>query len=264
MKKVLVRSGGDLATAVVQKLHHAGFQVVVSELSRPMMVRRTVSFSNAVYEKTYTVEDITAEHVQDVSEIGHCLLKGHVPVLTVSEDEIIKVFEPHIFVDATLSKKPVSYKKNDFDVMIGLGPDIEAGVNVDVVIETCRGHDLGRLIFEGFAKANTSIPGFIDGYGKERVLRAPCDGAVQCYYKIGDSVKKDTVIMTVDGHEVVSQIDGVIRGLIHPSVIVYKGLKVGDVDPRGSSEYCYSISDKGRNIAGGVLEALLILLEGKL
>jgi xanthine dehydrogenase accessory factor len=140
-----------------------------------------------------------------------------------------------------------------------LGPDIEAGKNVDVVIETCRGHNLGRLIFSGYAIANTSIPGFIDGYGKERVLRAPCDGKITCDLKIGDKVKAGQVIMTVEGMPVLAQISGVIRGLIHPDVMVHKGLKVGDVDPRGTSDYCYTISDKGRNIAGGVLEAVIML-----
>jgi xanthine dehydrogenase accessory factor len=259
-RRVLVRSGGDLASAVIQKLHRAGFTLVVSELEKPMMVRRTVSFSNAVYEGEYTVEDIKSVHVTSREMMDQCIQDGHIPIITLPEQVIITWFRPEIFIDATLSKKKVIYQKDDFDMIIGLGPDIEAGVNADIVIETCRGHDLGRLIFSGFAIPNTSIPGFIDGFAKERVLRAPTDGVIDTDCSIGDYVTKGDAVMTVDSIPVYSQIDGVIRGLIHPSVRARKGLKVGDVDPRGSAAYCHSISDKGRNIAGGVLEAILILM----
>ena len=258
--KVLVRSGGDLASAVVQKLHRSGFKVVISELEHPMMVRRTVSFSNSVYTKRFSVEGIEAVYVKNQKELEDCLSKGSIPVTTLSEEALFKFYRPSIFIDATLSKKPVEYKRTDFDIVIGLGPEIEAGVNADAVIETCRGHDLGRILFKGFAKKNTSIPGFIDGYAKERVLRAPCDGHIVTEHSIGDMVKKHDVIMTVDSKPVLAQIDGVIRGLIHPNTIVREGLKIGDIDPRGTKDYCYTISDKGRNIAGAVLEAVLYLL----
>lgn len=257
--KVLVRSGGDLASAVVQKLYRCGFEVVISELNHPRMVRRTVSFSNAVYEETFEVEGISAKHVKDAKDILDCLDKKFIPVVTDSEENILKVFKPDIFIDATLSKKKVNYTKDFCAIVIGLGPEIVAGYEADIVIETSRGHDLGRLIQEGKAKPNTSIPGFIDGYGRERVLRAPCSGIIQTNKNIGDFVKKDETVMTVDGIPVKAQIDGIIRGLIHPSITVTKGLKLGDVDPRGASDYCYTISDKGRNIAGGVLEAIFIL-----
>ncbi len=260
-KRVLVRSGGDLASAVVQKLYRCGFEIVISELEQPRMVRRTVSFSNAVYEGDYEVEGVRAVHVKDVKDISLYLKQKLIPVVTDSEIEILEVYKPDIFIDATLSKKPVTYNKDYMPIVIGLGPEIVSGRDADIVIETCRGHDLGRLIFEGVAKPNTSIPGFIDGYGKERVLRAPCDGKIETLKKIGDIVKKDEIIITVNGMPVRSQINGIIRGLIHPSVMVTKGLKIGDVDPRGSYDYCFTISDKGRNIAGGVLEAILILLK---
>ncbi|MCH4887800.1 EF2563 family selenium-dependent molybdenum hydroxylase system protein [Acidaminobacter sp. JC074] len=261
--KVLVRGGGDLASAVIQKFYRTGFNLVVSELPTPIVVRRTVSFCNAVYEGTFSVEGIKAVHIESCDEIDKCHQEGSIPVLTVDEALIKEAFQPHIFVDATLSKKQVDYHIGDYQIMIGLGPEIEAGVNVDTVIETCRGHDLGRLITNGFAKKNTSIPGFIDGYAKERVLRAPCSGKVESKYEIGDSVSKGDRIMTIDGQPVYAKIDGIIRGLIHPSITATKGLKVGDVDPRGKLDYCYSISDKGRNIAGAVLEAVMILLERK-
>lgn len=259
-KRVLVRSGGDLASAVVQKLYRCGFEIVICELEHPRMVRRTVSFSNAVYEGKYEVEGIRAVHVKDAKDISLHLKKKLIPVVTDSEKNVLEVYKPDVFIDATLSKKQVTYNKEYMPIVIGLGPEIIAGKDADIVIETCRGHDLGRLIFEGVAKPNTSIPGFIDGYGKERVLRAPCDGKIETHKKIGDMVLKDEIILTVNEMPVRSQVNGVIRGLIHPSVVVTKGLKIGDVDPRGSSDYCFTISDKGRNIAGGVLEAILLLL----
>lgn len=260
-KNVLVRSGGDLASAVIQKLYRCGFQIVVCELKHPRMVRRTVSFSNAVYEGGYQVEGIKAIHIKNAKDIPLHLKENLVLVVTDLETKILEVYQPDIFIDATLSKNKVSYNKDYMPIVIGLGPEIIAGKDADIVIETCRGHNLGRLIYKGVAKANTSVPGFIDGYANERVLRAPCDGDIKMNKKIGDRVHKNELVLTVNNIPVRSQINGVIRGLIHPSVGVTKGLKVGDVDPRGSAEYCYTISDKGRNIAGGVLEAVLMLME---
>ncbi len=260
-KRVLVRGGGDLASAVIQKLYRIGFKVVVSELSTPIVVRRTVSFCNAVFEGHYTVEGIKAVYLNNCDGIDRCHDKGEIPILSVKESDIKEQFQPDIFIDATLSKKKVDYMIGDYPIMIGMGPEIEAGKNVDIVIETSRGHNLGRLITEGYALPNTSIPGFIDGYAKERVLRAPCDGMVKTTHKIGNLVKKGELILTVDGEPVYAKIDGVIRGLIHPSIEATEGLKLGDIDPRGKLEYCFSISDKGRNIAGGVLEAIMMLLD---
>ena len=261
--KVLVRGGGDLASAVIQKLYRSGFQVVVSELETPKMVRRTVSYSNAIYENHYVVEEIEAVWIKSVDEIDTRIAQGKVPILTLDETEIYDYFKPDVFVDATVSKKAVDYTKAYAQLVIGLGPNIEAGVDAHVVIETSRGHDLGRLIFSGFAKENTHIPGDIGGYTHERVLRAPCAGIMKCDKKIGDLVSAGEVIMTIDDEPVKTEIDGVLRGLIHENVKITEGLKVGDIDPRGDTHYCFTISDKGRNLAGGVLEAILIGLKSK-
>lgn len=261
--KVLVRGGGDLSSAVIQKLYRSGFQVVVSELEKPKMVRRTVSFANAIYENPYVVEELEAVWIKSVDAIETTLAQGKIPVMTISESEIYDFFKPDVFVDATLSKKKVNYTKAYAQLVIGLGPNIEAGVEAHTVIETSRGHDLGRLIFKGLAKENTHIPGDIGGYTHERVLRAPCTGLMKCDKKIGDLVSVGDVIMTVEGKPVRAEIDGVLRGLIHESVKITEGLKVGDIDPRGHTHYCFTISDKGRNIAGGVLEAVLIGLKSK-
>ncbi len=259
MKKVYIRGGGDLATAVIQKLHRSGFDVLVRELENPRMVRRNVSISNAIYENEITVEDVTAKYAKNMDEVSECFEKRIIPVVTMDEKEIFESFNPDVFVDATLRKKEADYSKDSADIVIALGPSIVAGKDADVVIETNRGHDLGKLIFEGKAEENTHAPGNIQGFTVERVLRAPCAGKFEHVHKIGDLVKKGDVITRVDGQDVCTQIDGVVRGLIHPSVIAHKGLKVGDVDPRGNVEYVNTISEKGRNIAGGVLEAILML-----
>ncbi len=258
MKKVLILSGGDLATAIIQKLHRSGYQVLVRDLDNPKMVRRNVSISNAIYETEYKVEDITSRFVNTLDEAQNCFDKGIVPVVTIDEHILISEFKPDVFIDATLRKKQPDYDKNIADIVIGLGPSIEAGKHADVVIETNRGHDLGRLIFEGMAEENTHEPGNIGGFTSERVLRAPCDGQLEHICHIGDIVKKGDIITHVNGDPVRTQIDGVVRGLIHPSIYATKGLKLGDVDPRGNVEYVNTISEKGRNIAGGVLESILI------
>lgn len=257
-KRVLVRGGGDLSSAVIQKLYRCGFDVLVCELPSPKVVRRTVAYSNAVYEGSYTVEGIEAVLIAKVDEIEICLNKRQIPVSILPESELMAYFEPDIFVDTTLSKKKVNYDINYASTVIGIGPTIEAGVDAHVVIETCRGHDLGRLIFEGFAKENTHVPGSIEGFTHERVLRAPCDGVMKTSFRIGDFVEKGETVVTVGDMPVKAEISGVLRGLIHGSVTITKGLKVGDIDPRGNTHYCFTISDKGRNIAGGVLEAIYV------
>jgi xanthine dehydrogenase accessory factor len=259
-KKILVRGGGDLASAVIQKLYRSGFQVVVCELKKPKTVRRAVAFSSAVYEKAWTVEGIEGIFAEKIEDIYGIINQNKVPVTTISEQIVKEFFQPDVFVDATLSKKNADYDTNYASLVIGLGPGICSGKDAHVVIETNRGHNLGRLIFKGFAIDNTHVPGDIVGYTYQRVLRAPCDGKIFTDFKIGDFVEKNDVIMTVNGVEVKTEISGVIRGLIHESVNITRGLKLGDVDPRGDRNYCFTVSDKGRNIAGGVLEAILIWL----
>lgn len=259
--KVLIRSGGDLASAVIQKLFRVGFDVVVMERKCPSMVRRTVSFSNAVYEGTYTVEGIEAVWIKEVTQIDPIIRQGKIPIITDEEERVYAYFKPDVFIDATLSKQAVTYNLSYAKAVIGLGPEIVAGLNAHIVVETARGHDLGRLIFNGKAKANTHVPGDIGGFRRERVLYAPCEGALELFKDIGDFVKVGETVATVAGIPVKAEIKGILRGLIHPHVPMRKGLKIGDVDPRGDVAFCHTISDKGRAIAGGVLEAVLILLK---
>lgn len=257
---VLIRGGGDLASAVIQKLHNAKFCVVVSEIRRPRMVRRTVSYANAVYEGEYTVEGITAVVCQP-DEVEAIWAKGQVPVVVEQEEELLRRFQPKVFVDATLSKRTPNYTAQIAPIVIGLGPEIEAGVHADIVIETDRGHDLSRLIFSGKAAENTHIPGSSLGYTTERVLRSPAHGFLETELDIGELVTANQTLGYVAGQPVVAQINGVLRGWIHPSVELKRGMKIGDIDPRMKQVYCRTISDKGRAIAGGVLEAILCRLD---
>lgn len=254
---VVVRSGGDLGTAIAHKLFNSGFKVVITEIEKPLVVRRTVSFAQAIFQDTIKVENIKGLKVTDFDDIESTLRERCIPVIIDPCLNILKNCNVDILIDATLRKKNVDMNVNMAPFTIGVGPGFYASKDVNVVVETKRGHNLGRIIYEGEAEKNTGIPGAIMGYTTERVLRAPASGKVQSKLHIGDYVKKGDIIGQVAGVDFKAEIDGVLRGLIMNDIHVEKGLKIGDIDPRGNREYCYSISDKGRAIAGGVLEAIL-------
>jgi len=257
---VIVKGGGDIATAVAHKLHRAGFPVIITELEKPMMVRRTVSFANSVYENEWTVEGVTSV-LSNEEEVDQILNAGKIPVVIDPACDICKRIKPTIIIDAIMAKENLGTLLEDAPIVIGLGPGFTAGIDVDAVIETKRGHDLGKIFFDGEAMPNTGVPGDIEGYTIERVLRSPCEGVVKNRAEIGSMVKRGDIICEVDQVPVYAQIDGVIRGLIKDGLKVSSKDKIGDIDHRGEISYCNSISDKGRNIAGGVLEAILILLK---
>ena len=256
---VIVKGGGDLATAVVHKLFRAGFPVIITELEKPMMVRRTVSFANCIYEKEWTVEGVTSV-LTDEKGVDQILRDGKIPVVIDPSCNILKKKKPTVIIDAILAKKNLGTQIYDAPVVIALGPGFTAGEDVNAVIETNRGHDLGKIILDGKAAPNTHVPGDIKGYTTQRVLRAPCEGDVKSQVEIGSMVKAGDIICIVNGVAVHAQIDGVVRGLIKDGLRVASNTKIGDIDPRGEIKYCNTISDKGRNIAGGVLEAVLMLL----
>ncbi|NLV99364.1 MAG: EF2563 family selenium-dependent molybdenum hydroxylase system protein [Clostridiaceae bacterium] len=258
--KVLVRGGGDLASAVIHKLWRSGFKVLVCDLALPSCVRRTVSFCNAISEGEWEIEGARATFVKELSAIDDCLARREIPVSTMPEKKLAEYFRPDVFVDATVSKRAADYDKNYAGLVIALGPNIMAGRDADVVVETKRGHYLGSLIYEGFAAPNTGIPGDVDGFTSDRVLRAPQAGRVQHIRAIGDTVDKGEAVCQVGDAVVSAAVPGVIRGLIAQGYEARQGLKIGDIDPRNDLRHCYSISDKGRTIAGGVLEAILFYL----
>ncbi|NLC26062.1 MAG: EF2563 family selenium-dependent molybdenum hydroxylase system protein [Fastidiosipila sp.] len=255
--KVLVRGGGDLASAVIHKLWRSGFKVLVYDLPLPSCVRRTVSFCNAIIDGHWEVEGVRATFIKDLSEIEDCFARKEIPITTLPEADLIEYFQPDVFIDATISKRDPDYDKDFAPLVIALGPNVIAGRDAHVVVETKRGHYLGNLIYEGVASPNTGIPGDIAGVTSERVLRAPQAGRVRHIRKIGDTVEKDDPVCQVDDQVVRSAVSGVVRGLIVQGYEAKQGLKIGDVDPRNDVRHCYTLSDKGRTIAGGVLEAIL-------
>jgi len=256
---VLVRGGGDLGTGVAHRLCRAGFKVVVSELQQPLVIRRMVAFASAIYEGHIDVEGIEARLAKSLTEAETLLTQGIVPVIVDPKGEAISTLKPDVIVDARMAKRNLGTTINDAPIVIGLGPGFTAGVDAHAVIETMRGHNLGRVILHGQAEADTHIPGLVRGHGRDRVLWAPCAGRFQGCARIGENIAAGQVVAHVDQQPVRASIAGVLRGLLHDGLPVHKGQKVGDVDPRGVAEYCFTISDKARAIGGAVLEAILYL-----
>ena len=275
MKKsdlIIVRGAGDLATGTIHRLKKSGFRLLVLETDHPAAIRRQVALSEAVYSKSAGVEAVC---VEDEKQMIDAWKNGKVPVMVDPKGESIASMQPKVVVDAILAKRNLGTNKNMAPLTIALGPGFTAGVDVDVVIETKRGHNLGRVIREGSAYPNTGIPGIIGGYGVERVIHAPADGILKNKSKIGDIVEKGQVIAVIEASdkenesvadikktEVTATIDGLLRGLIRDNYPVTKGFKIADIDPRKEElANCFTISDKARCIAGSVLEVICEALE---
>ena len=255
--KVLIRGGGEQATAIAHRLHQSHFRVVLAETPHPEAVRREVAFCEAVYDREKTVEGVTARLINSPDDIFSVWQNGKIPLLIDPEAKVKTVLKPDVIIDATIAKKNLGNKKEDARLVIGMGVGFYAGRDVHAVIETNRGHNLGRVIREGEAEADTGIPGSIMGYTSERVLRAPQDGTLHSHHMIGDIVKAGETVAEVDGAPMKAVLGGVIRGLLRHGTQVHKGMKSGDIDPRGIKEHCFTISDKGRALGGAALEAIL-------
>jgi len=254
---ILIRGAGEMATGVAHRLASCHFKVCLTETSNPQAVRREVAFSEAIFESEKKVEGVIARRVESADQTREAWKEGKIPILMDPEAKVKDSLKPDVLIDATLAKKNLGTKITDAPLVIGLGPGFHAGKDVHLVIETNRGHDLGRIITNGEAEPNTGIPGAIGGYTEERVIRAPTAGHFQPLKKIGDGVRADEKIGMVGNAAVRSRIAGVIRGLLRDKSEVWKGMKLGDVDPRGTKAHCYTISDKARTISGGVLQAIL-------
>ena len=261
---VAVKGAGDLSTGVIHRLKRAGFAVMATELAHPTVLRRTIAFAEAIALGQMTVEDITAQHAHSIDDIRIILDNSFVPILIDPDGIAFKHMQPDVLIEATLSKYNTGITVNDAPIVIALGPGYEAGVDAHAVIETNRGHNLGRVYLEGYAEPNTGVPGTIGGYAGERLLRAPCAGRLYGVHQIGDQIREGDVVAVVKSGEVTAPvtaaIPGILRGLVRDELAVSTGMKVGDLDPRAIREHCFTISDKSRAIGGGVLEAILYFM----
>jgi xanthine dehydrogenase accessory factor len=254
---VLIRGGGEMATGIAHRLHRCHMRVLITEIAMPTSVRRNVAFAEAVYQGAQTVEGIKAVRVGSCDEAYAAWEQNQIPMFVDPEASVGKILTPVIIVDAIMAKKNGVAKLTDAPVVIGVGPGFTAGFNVHAVVESNRGHHLGRVIWDGAAESDTGIPASVDGYTASRVLRVPQSGIFNALREIGDVIAAGETVATVNGELIKAGISGQIRGLLRNGIQVEQGIKAGDIDPRGERGYCDSISDKSRAIAGGVLEAIL-------
>ena len=259
---IIIRGAGDLATAVAIRLHNSGFRVICLETDKPTVIRRTVSFAQAVFDGKACVEGVSARLVS-IDDIDKAFSEDAIPVIVDPSGESIRTLRPAVLIDAIIAKKNLGTSKDMAPFTVALGPGFVAGEDVDCVIETARGHNLARLIYSGSAAPNTGIPGNIEGFTSERVIHSPCSGTFHAVRNIGDIVSKGDVIAKVGDTPVCATIDGMIRGLLHDGIDVPEHFKIADIDPRGSRANYLTCSDKARALGGAVLEAVMNYLSGR-
>jgi xanthine dehydrogenase accessory factor len=256
---VVIRGAGDIASGIALRLKRAHISVVMTDIPAPTAIRRTVCFSQAILFGTCEVEDVTARRASGASEVPGILAAGEIPVLADPEGACIRELRPDAVVDAILAKRNLGTAITDAPVVVGVGPGFTAGQDCHAVVETMRGHYLGRVIHSGGAIPNTGIPGLIGGFAGERVLRAPADGVFHALHDIGDQVHQGDTAAEVGGVPMVCTLTGVLRGILADGTPVFRGMKAGDIDPRCEIAHCYCASDKALAVGGGVLEAILDL-----
>lgn len=253
----VLRGGGDLGSGVAYRLQRAGLRVIILELSAPILVRPGVSFGTAIYDGEISVEGVTAARASLTPNGIHPERPADIPVLVDPDGATLRAIVPDVLIDARMAKVNLGTRITDAPLVIGMGPGFTAGVDCHAVIETNRGHFLAHVIRAGAAEPDTGTPGVVNGRGAERVIRAPRDGHVYAMAHVGDFVREGQPIATIDDTPILAAFDGVLRGLIHPQVRAHAGQKIGDLDPRGTREHCFTISDKALSIGGGALEAIL-------
>jgi len=260
---ICIKGAGDLASGIALRLHHAGFSIVMTDLPVPLAVRRTVAFSEAIRLGSTTVEDVRAERAENAEEVQDYLARGVIPVVADPEASIVHELKPEVTVHGIMAKRHIGTRIDDAPMVIAIGPGFTAGSDCHAVVETKRGHTLGRVIREGSAIPNTGVPGNIAGQSINRLIKATADGIFHPERNIGDIVREGDVVGNVDGVPVCAATDGMIRGLLQDGVPVTEGLKAGDVDPRGEAADFTTVSDKALAIGGGVLEAVMSYVSGR-
>jgi xanthine dehydrogenase accessory factor len=254
---VLIRGGGEMASGIAYRLHQCHMKVLVTEIAAPTAVRRTVAFAEAIYSGCHAIEGVKSRRVSTVDEAKKLWEGGIIPIFVDPGATIRREVKPAVIVDAIMAKKVGSTTISDAPLVVGIGPGFIAGENAHAVVESNRGYHLGRVIWHGAAEPDTGVPAPVAGYTASRVLRAPRNGLFKAMRNIGDIVQEGEIVAEVDSMRVAAGLSGVIRGMLRDGIKVEAGLKIGDIDPRGEREYCYSISDKARAIGGGVVEAIL-------
>ena len=249
----IIRGGGDLATGIAYRIWRAHYKVLMLEIAEPLAIRLTVSAAAAVFNDVIKIEDMVVKHIDSTGEVRFD--SNEVNILIDGDGKSICELCPVLVVDAIMAKRNTGTNQEMAPIVIAVGPGFCAPKDVHAVVETKRGHYLGRVLYDGSALPNTGVPGIINGYGIERLLRSPGSGHVEPLRQIGDCVIAGEAVASVNGLPVISQMDGVVRGLIHRSVTAFEGMKIGDVDPRQDAKYCCTFSDKVLAIGGGVLEA---------
>ena len=259
---IIVRGAGDLATGVIYRLYKSGFKILALEAEKSSAIRRSVAFSECIYTIEQNIEGVKAKKVNNLKEIEECWQKKEIPIVVDPKAQYIDILKPDIVVDAIIAKKNYGTNIKMAPITIALGPGFIAGKDVNIVIETMRGHNLGRLIFEGEALANTGEPGEIGGVTKERVIYSNNEGTFKAIKKIGDSIKKDEILGYVENTPIYATIDGLLRGIISDGYVVKSKFKIADIDPRlNQYDNCFTISDKARSLGGSVLEGILSELQ---
>ncbi len=261
--KVLIKGAGDLATGIAYRLYKAGYDILMTEIPIPTTVRRIVAFSRAVYEKEAVIEGVRGVLVHTMEEVEKAHAEGAIPIIVDEKAAIRDIYAPEVVIDAIIAKVNLGTTMKEAPLVIGVGPGFTAGRDCHGVIETKRGHYLGKVIREGSAIPNTGIPGDVGGYTIERIIRASADGEFQPVADIGDLVEKDQIIAMSGGQPVYALMSGIVRGMLQAGVKVKEGMKCGDIDARCERNHCFTISDKARSIGGGVLEAVVAYEHGR-
>lgn len=254
---IVIKGAGEMASGVAWRLWQSGFRLAMTETEDPLAVRRAASFCEAVYDGSKVIEGLQARRVDNAAQIPALWEAGVIPVMVDPEMTILESLHPEVLVEATLAKRNTGINKGMAPLVIALGPGFEAGVDAHFVVETNRGHHMGRIFETGRAEPNTGIPGTIAGKSWERVLRSPADGKFVTIVDLGGHVTEGQVVATVDSQPVIAQVGGILRGMLRSGTRVHKDQKLGDVDPRGDDEYLATISDKARALSGSVLEAIM-------
>lgn len=257
--RIVVKGGGDLGSGVAWRLHRCGFNVLVTDVAQPTTIRRTVAYSSAVYDRQTTVEGEVGRLIEQAAQALDCWASRQLAIRVDPLGRSVREINADVVVDAIIAKQNLGTCIDDARAVIALGPGFQVGVDCHAVVETNRGHNLGRVIWQGSAEPNTGVPGTISGENARRILLAPASGLFREVRHIGELVKAGEVLAYIGDTPVLSRLDGVVRGLLHDGLPVQEGMKIGDVDPRGVVSHCFTISDKSLAVAGGVLEAVLRL-----